>query len=369
MKIAMLFPYAPAYRGPIYELMDTEFDIDWFFCGNARRPLKLYDYSRLKKVNLSMNEESLIGHIVYFKGIKKLNLEQYDVIIVPSIIRNISMWWLIHHYGGQKTGPKVFYWTHGWYGKEKGLTWLLKKIFYSKVDGFFLYNHRGKEVMEKMGYDDSKLHVIYNSLAYDKQMPIRQALKPSSLFHEHFGNNNKNIVFIGRLTKVKRFDLLIDAVSLLKERGERVNVTFIGDGEEKDNMRLRVKELGIDRQVWFYGACYDEKRNAELIYNADLCVSPGNIGLTAMHVLMFGCPAITNNDYNTQMPEFEAIRKDITGDFFEAGNSRSLVDSISHWFINHEEDREQIRRNCYNEIDSHWNPQYQVNVINEAIHI
>lgn len=37
MKIAMVFPYAPSYREPIYQLMDKSFDIDWYFCGNATR--------------------------------------------------------------------------------------------------------------------------------------------------------------------------------------------------------------------------------------------------------------------------------------------------------------------------------------------
>ena len=56
------------------------------------------------------------------------------------------------------------------------------------------------------------------------------------------------------------------------------------------------------------GECYSEETNAKLIYNADLCVAPGNIGLTAIHVMMFGCPAITHNDFKWQMPEFEAIK-------------------------------------------------------------
>lgn len=43
-KIAMLFPYAPSYREPIYKLMDEELDVDWYFCGNANRNLKMLNY-------------------------------------------------------------------------------------------------------------------------------------------------------------------------------------------------------------------------------------------------------------------------------------------------------------------------------------
>lgn len=369
MKIAMLFPYTPSYRDLIYRKMDEELDVDWFFCGNAERPMKLMDYSLLKRCDLSMREKQILGPIHQYEGIKKLKLDKYDAIIAPSVIRCTSTWWLVRHFGGGGKGPKVYFWTHGWYGKERGLMKLLKKVYYSKVDGFFLYNCRGKGIMLKMGYDESKLHVVYNSLNYDAQLPLRQQLRSTGLYREHFNNNNKNIVFIGRLITEKRFDLLLDAVSLLKKRGVHVNVTFIGDGIEHDNMVKRVNELGINNQVWFYGACFDEKTNAELIYNADLCVSPGNIGLTAIHVLMFGCPAITSDDYMHQGPEFEAIQNGQTGAFFKAGDYLSLADSISKWFLDHNTNREEVREKCYAEIDSHWNPEYQLSVIKNALGI
>ena len=52
-KIAMLFPYTPSYREAIYKLMDKELDVDWFFCGNAKRNLKMFDYSLLYRYKTS----------------------------------------------------------------------------------------------------------------------------------------------------------------------------------------------------------------------------------------------------------------------------------------------------------------------------
>lgn len=366
-KIAMLFPYAPAYRELIYRKMDEDFDVDWYFCGNAERPLKLLNYSLLKNCNLTMREQRLPFSFLRYKGIKNLKLDSYYAIIAAPVIKCTSIWWLVYHFGSKKQGPKVFFWSHGWYGKETIIEKIVKRIFHLKVDGFLLYNNRAKDLMINIGFDKSKLHVVYNSLDYDKQILIRKSLQSSKVYLEHFMNSNKNIVFIGRLTKVKRFDLLIDAVTQLKYRGELVNVTFIGDGVERQNMEAMVAEKGIKDQVWFYGACYDEKTNAELIYNADLCVSPGNIGLTAMHVLMFGCPAITNDDFAHQMPEFEAIKPNVTGDFFHANDAVSLADTISNWFKSHQNDKDFTREACYSEIDSKWNPNNQISVIKQAV--
>lgn len=364
-KIAMLFPYAPAYRELIYKKIDENLEVDWFFCGDAKRPLKLLDYSILKRCDLSMKEEKIVGPFHRYKGIKDLPLDGYDAIIVPTVTRCISLWWLVFKYGSCNKGPKIFYWTHGWYGRENTIERILKKLYYLKADGFLLYNKRSESIMRKMGYDERKLHVVYNSLDYDTQLPIRKELRPSNIYTNHFNNEYKNIVFIGRLRKSKKFELLLEAISILKRKGFNYNVTFIGDGEDKGNMEKQVNELGIVDQVWFYGSCFDEQKNAELIYNADLCVSPRNVGLTAIHVLMFGCPTITSDDFVHQGPEFEAITEGVTGSFFKAGDSDALADCIYNWFLSHDNDRETVRENCYKEIDMHWNPYYQINILKE----
>lgn len=369
MKIAMLFPYTPSYREGIYKLMDEELDVDWFFCGNAKRNLKMFDYSLLKRCNLTMEETKLFGPIVYYKGIKELNLQQYDVIICAGVIRSLSEWWLLQKMGKGMKLPKIFLWTHGWYGKETTLQKRVKKFFFRKVDGFFLYGDYAKSEMLKEGFDEKKLYVIKNSLDYDKQLELRKEMQPSMIYKEHFGNDKPTIVFIGRLTAVKKLDLLIKAVALLRQRGEEYNVTFVGDGEMRSELEKIVGGNGLTSNVWFYGACYDEKTNAQLVYNADLCVAPGNIGLTAMHVMMFGCPAMSHNDFKWQMPEFESIIPGKTGNFFEHDNVEDLAKSISHWFASKSNCREDVRKACYKEIDDHWNPHYQLNVIKTALKI
>ena len=78
-----------------------------------------------------------------------------------------------------------------------------------------------------------------------------------------------------------------------------------------------IEELGISDQTWLYGACYDDLTLAELFYNSHVCVSPGNVGLTAIHALSFGCPVISHGNFPYQMPEFESIIPSITGDFLQ----------------------------------------------------
>lgn len=143
---------------------------------------------------------------------------------------------------------------------------------------------------------------------------------------------------------------------------------MIGDGTEKERMLQDVQALRVTQQIWFYGACYDEESNASLIYNADLCVAPGNIGLTAMHAMMFGCPCLSHNDFPWQMPEFEAIHEGSTGCFFERDNIEDLANSIDKWFLEHADKREDVREACFHEIDKEWNPHKQLEIIKNMIY-
>ena len=353
------------YRSAIYRLMDREFGCDFCF-GDGWDDIKKMDYSTLHGKVIEVRNVRK-PHIYFQKGLMKMLRADYDTYIICAETRNMSAWFFLLVRKMFYPKKRVFAWIHGMLGKEGAAKRLMYRFQQWLMTGSFIYNERSVKIMIEHGVPANKLHTIYNSLDYDAQLEIRKTLSASSIYHEHFGNGNRNIVFIGRLTKVKRFDLLLDAVAILKQRGVMVNVTFIGDGVERQGMELRTTELGIRDQVWFYGACYDESKNAEMIYNADLCVSPGNIGLTSMHALMFGCPAITNDDFDHQMPEFEAIKKGISGAFFKSDDSESLADTISDWFSAHGNDREEVRKACFEEIDTKWNPYNQLRILKEVL--
>lgn len=361
----MIFPYAPSYREAIYRLMDETWDIDWYFAENCDPHLKLLDYPVLKRVDLSLKERR-IGPFSNLKGVGALKLENYDAIIIPGVFRCLSdVKMILRHTRGEK--PHLYLWTHGWYGKETRFEKAIKKFLYPRVDGIFLYGNRAKQLMVEEGFESDRLHVIHNSLDYSKQLALRKSITSSDIYASHFKNSDKVLIFIGRLTAVKRLELLVEALSELKEKGEKYNLIFVGDGDERKNLENSVIEKNLENQVWFYGQCFDETKNAELIFNADLCVSPGNVGLTAIHSLMFGCPVMSNDDFKTQMPEFEVIIKDKTGDFFKAYEASDLARSISKWFALHLNDRDLVRQKCFEIIDGYWNPNYQLNILKQVL--
>lgn len=353
---------APTYRQPIYTMIGNEMECDFILGAGPTKQMNIMELPNtvipIKTIRIGNT------HLYWQKGAFRFS-KYYDTLVLCMGIISITEWAIL--VAARFRHQKAYLWSHGWLGKDSWIKKLLGKIYFGLSRGVFVYNERSVKLMCDGGMQKKKLFTIYNSLDYDLQLKIRNSLAENSIYEDHFGNRFHNLVFIGRLMAVKRFDLLLDAVAELKEKGEIVNVTFIGDGLERDSMERRVDELGIRGQVWFYGASFNELVNAELIYNADLCVSPGNIGLTAMHVLMFGCPAITNDDFNHQMPEFEAIHAGVTGEFFKAGDSNSLANAISKWLSVHANDREFVRGECYHEIDTKWNPHNQIRIFKEVL--
>lgn len=359
-----LFDVTPShYRKEIFELIDKSFDVHFYF-GDMMPSIKKMDITVLKGAQKALHVV-MFGPFFWYKGMLTKVGANYDVCIFDGDYRCLSTWFaLIRCKLGRK---RSYLWTHGFYGDEKGIIGFIKKAFFRLATGGLVYGNYAKGIMvDKYHIPEDKLHVIHNSLDYSNQLVIRNKLKPSDIYVRHFGNENPVLLFIGRLTAVKRLDMILSAKHILQENGIDTNLVLIGDGVEKESLEKLSTGYAFGNSVWFYGASYDEITNAELIYNADICISPGNIGLTAIHTLTYGTPAITHNKWSEQMPEFEAITKDETGDFFEYDNVHSLAETIKKWFQK-DKPRDQIRQSCYHSIDTSWNPNYQIQVLKKAI--
>lgn len=367
-KLCVIFNIPSLYRKRIYTNIENTYDTQWNF-GENHTDIKEMDISIFKYVKRWRTHDRRKGVIVMW-GLWTLAFKKdigaYIVIGQPS---NISVWLLTIFVRLFHPSRKVYYWCHGFYGREKGLDKIFKKVFMKLPHEIFLYGNFAKKNMVKMGFDERKLHVIHNSLDYDVQLELRRTIAHTDIYKEHFGNNNPTWIFIGRLILMKQLDMILDALVNLETRGTQYNMVFVGEGQEKVHLEQLAKEKGIESKVWFYGACYDEKINAELIFNADLCVSPGNIGLTAIHMLMFGVPVITHDDFPYQGPEFEVIQEGITGSFFKRNNMDSLVNTITNWFEKNGDKRDEVRQICMQKIDVYWNPYYQMEVLKKYVKI
>ena len=294
-------------------------------------------------------------------------LKEHDVHVYWGEAHRFSTW--LSAMLSLARGKKVVFWTHGIYGNEGLIKGWMRQNFYRLAHQLLVYNNFGKDQLVKSGFSPKKLHIIKNSL--DCQMQNKLFNKYGSLVCERklalFSESDRVLIFIGRLEPQKRLKMLLDALKILnKGINHNYKLLIIGDGSHYKELRTYTDTECLSQDIVFYGACYEDEELAPLIMMSDVCVSPGEVGLTAMHSLIYGTPVITHNNFAEQMPEFEAIRPNVSGAFYEYNDVSDLCLKIKE--VIELVDIDVITSDtCRQSVLQSYNEDYQMQIFNEML--
>lgn len=288
-------------------------------------------------------------------------------------------------------GIPILDWGQGAKEPQRGLKWLLRKIYLESADAVLLYGTWARDHFVSRGMDPRRIFVVRNSLDHDAQVRLHETIAPADIaaVRREFGADDPGsrlIVHSGRLERRKRLELLIEAMAthhgpslavggvsphLTLSRGEResppIIAVLIGDGPEESRLRELARARGVADRVYFVGPVYDEARLARLFLAADLCVAPGAVGLLAMHSLVYGTPVLTcDNAAFEHGPEVETIVEGQTGGYFRFGDAADLAAKM-HAMLFHAPCKPRMSAACRAVIDEFYTPKYQEKVFLEAI--
>lgn len=384
-KTAIVYHYLASYRQPIFTKLMRSKKIEFsLYSGTVSEiEIKKIDASfSIKEISNDGLRWFFLKNRWFFKkkllwqsGLITLMLKgDYDSVIFLGSPYHISTWFAA--IVARLRRKRVFYWMHGVYkDKITFVDYFKLFVFYKLANGFFLYGRRAYNVLNKYKVKPNEnIHIIYNSLDYEKSLEFRKAITEIDIWNyrlKYFNEKNTPvIVFIGRLNSIKRLDMIIEVQRLLKLKHNKnfFNTLIIGDGEERQKLQKQVDQNELTKNVSFLGAIYDEEINSEALMYADLCVTPGEIGLTAIHSLAYGTPVISHDNLNLQMPEIESIHKGVTGDLYEYNNLEDLANAIENWFLAKPIKDESIVTNCYKVIDEYYNPDYQLKIFESVLY-
>ncbi|PXY42551.1 glycosyl transferase family 1 [Flavobacterium cheongpyeongense] len=384
MKTIIIYHYLASYRLPIFnELMKSDKIEFTLYSGNTSdieiKKIET-DYS-LKKINdgglrwfFLKNRWFLKNKILWQSGLINLAIKgDYDSVIFLGSPYHISTWFAA--IVARLRRKRVFYWMHGVYkDKITFVDYFKLFVFYKIANGFFLYGRRAYNVLNKYKVKPKEdIHIIYNSLDYEKSLEFRKLITEKDICDyrlKYFNDKDTPvIVFIGRLNSIKRLDMIIEAQSYLKLKHNKnfFNTLIIGDGEERQRLEMLVDQNDLRKNVSFLGAIYDEEINSEALMYADLCVTPGEIGLTAIHSLAYGTPVISHDNLNLQMPEVESISRGVNGDLYKYSNLEDLANVIENWLLIKPIKDQSLVSNCYKVIDDYYNPDYQLKIFESVL--
>lgn len=368
MKTAIVYHFFANYRKPICEHLLFKSDDEFIFVADEINrampgvpvwsPPEEAEFVKARCIFFPLG--FLYQHSVVGLAFRK----DVQTIIYLGNWKYISTW--ISAALARLSGKRVLFWTHGWLVPESGINRIVRKTFYRLANGLLLYGNRARQIGIAEGFDPSNLYVVLNSLDYQSQKDIFQTITASevkAIREKIFNEPDLPILFlIGRLSKSKRIDLLFEAAMKLSQKGNRVNILIVGDGDARESLETLFSPL--KENVHFYGSCHDEPEIAKLLRCSEVTVCPAAAGLTVVHSLAYGVPVVTGDDWSTQGPEVEGIIPGVTGDFFEAGNVDSLVEVLEDFLFLNPKDRS---LDCRQLIGKFYNAEFQEMIISEAI--
>ncbi len=115
--------------------------------------------------------------------------------------------------------------------------------FLSAVKGADAVTVTGAKMAEglaRLGVSPRRIRVLPHSVDTARFVPCE-------------GKRTVDVISVGQLIERKRMDIVIDAVSLLKERGTLVQLALLGEGPLETTLRAQAKRLGVQGQVTFLG--------------------------------------------------------------------------------------------------------------------
>lgn len=137
--------------------------------------------------------------------------------------------------------------------ESSGYTRGMDRNCFDKMDRIFTVSDEVKKHFLNVypKYQD-KVKVFHNIINQDE---IRRKAEEETGFEDHF--DGVRLLTVGRLTYQKAYDIAIDAMKLIKDRGYKVRWYILGEGNERPALEKKVKELGLEKEFLMPGAASD----------------------------------------------------------------------------------------------------------------
>jgi glycosyltransferase involved in cell wall biosynthesis len=318
-RIFMFQPALPAYRIDFFEQVSRRLGEGF-----------VVHYSPTDVGTLSMRSSELLWAkrlapmrrlfpgLDWQPGVLSTPLMQGDIVVVSGAPRNISNMLMLAW--ARRKGARTIWWGHYWSSTSKSHRFLLRLLLMRLADAILFYTDgEVEEYRAAQGKRDRRIvTALNNGINVEPIAALRQPY--------HANARENAILFIGRLTKKPELPVLLKALS--DQRLHNVRLEVVGDGPEKRALETLAKELGVDERIAWHGGTTDEKMIAGIANKCRLFVYPGGVGLSLLHAMAYGLPAVVHDDRYNHMPEIAAFYSANNGLSFAYGDAGSLADAI-----------------------------------------
>jgi glycosyltransferase involved in cell wall biosynthesis len=196
-----------------------------------------------------------------------------------------------------------------------------------RFDGLLVMGAAGEEYFARLGVESSRCYQVPDEPDY----AARSSGGPEELAAvqaEHgLAPDRRRLLFVGRLTGVKRVDLLLDAFASLAEQRPGWDLLIAGDGELQSALRARVQEPLRHRVRWLG---FQQEEGVRLaLRSSDVLVLPSDYepwGVVINEAAGAGLVIVASDITGAAL---EIVADGTSGRLFRAGDGASLVESLA----------------------------------------
>ena len=215
------------------------------------------------------------------------DIKDYDIVHIHEHRQTLA---IIASYFARKNNIPYIVQAHGSvlpFFQKEGLKNLFDKVFGFKIlhnaSCVFALTEVEKEQYLKMGVDEDKIEIVPLGINLEEYDNLPAYGKFRSKFN--IGENDKLILFVGRIHEIKGLDLLLDAFNdLIVQSNEKnslenidcssIKLAIVGpDDGYLVKLEEKVKEYSLEENVIITGPLYKEEKQEALV-DCDLFVIP-----------------------------------------------------------------------------------------------
>lgn len=212
--------------------------------------------SKVEIENLDIQSKSkskIIKNIINIKYLKQIIEEQrFDVMI--SVTSPMNLVAAISN-ALSKNKIKLYATVHSMISKERKSFNIVRHKLLKYFDKYItktivVSREAEQDYIETIGVDEKKTTTIYNPVVSNKLFDLQN----KDINHKWLNSNReyKTILAVGRLTEAKNYEMLLRAISIVKQILD-IRLIILGEGELEQHLKELSKKLEIDNIVDFYG--------------------------------------------------------------------------------------------------------------------
>jgi len=354
-RMVIFHNYYTPYRHKFFNLLSNIYNLVVVYLQRPEDEGRKWRLSSPSSYKIVQMRPFYIGKLCLNNPFLRKDLCEADIVVLIDNMPNLVMMvWYLYRYFFLKKNLKIILWTEDsglGYGESIGrqiYKTILRKFILKRCDELWCWS-------EKCG--------IFWNLTYCFPSSKIKILKQTPFLKEDFPNNavkTKNRVtvfgFIGRLSKNKQVDFLINVMKEVRELGYSFKLLLAGDGE------LKEKILEGKYDFVTYWGYISGSRKEEFFNSIDFLILPSlkdQWGLVVNEAMKFGVIPIVSDEVGAKEMAVEA-----NGFIFIAGSKESMRKALIKAIKMRKEEFFRRAEKCI-QISKEWNLEFNLRKVEE----